>query len=60
MPQLELQLPSARTIHKDVGGGYFHGKQLDIGEPSGRTIFAPIPPGWAGLGTKHGLCFDEI
>ena len=40
------------------GGGYFHGKQPDIEPASGRGIFAPIPPGWAGLGTQRGLCFD--
>ena len=36
-----------------------HGKQPDIGKPSGRAIFAPISPGWAGLGAKHERCFDE-
>ena len=49
MIQLELQLQGARTTHKDVGGDYFHGKQPDIGELSGRAIFAPFSPdgrGW--------------
>ena len=59
MTQIELQNESARTVHKDMGGAYFHGKQPDIGKPSGRAIFAPIHPGWAGLGANHGLCFDE-
>ena len=45
MTQLELQLKGARTGHKDVGGGYFHGKQPDIEMASGRAIFFPIPPG---------------
>ena len=45
MTQLELQLQGARTTHKDVRGAYIHGKQPDIGKPSGRAIFAPIPPG---------------
>ena len=59
MTQLELQNPGVRKVHKDAGGTYFHGKQPDIKTPSGRAIFAPIPLGWAGLGAKHGLCFDE-
>lgn len=56
---MELQLKGARTVHKDKGGDYFHGKQLNIRTPSGRAIFAPIPLGWAGLGAKHGTCFGE-
>ena len=59
MTQLELRLKGTRTAHKDIGGTYFHGKQPDIGTASDRAIFAPIPLGWAGLGVKHGLCFDE-
>ena len=39
MTQLELQLKEARTAHKDVGGGYFNGKQPDIGKPTGRATF---------------------
>ena len=60
MTQLGLKFKGARATHKGVwaGGGYFHGKQPDIELASGRAIFAPIPLGWAGLGTKHGLCFE--
>ena len=57
--QIELQNKGARTVQRDVGGAYFHGKQPDIEKPSGRAISAPIPPGWAELCAKHGLCFDE-
>ena len=55
--QLELQPKGARTVHKDVGGAYFHGKQPGMCTPSGRATFALIPLGLAGLGAKHGLCF---
>ena len=42
------------------GGAYFHGKQPPIDSEGGRAIFAPIPPGWHDLGTRHGLCFDSV
>ena len=60
LTQLELGLPGARTVHKDVGGAYFHGKQPPIDSEGGRAIFAPIPPGWHDLGARHGLCFDAV
>ena len=42
-----------------MGGAYFHGKQPPIDSEGGRAISAPVPPGWAGLGARHGLCFGE-
>ena len=60
LTQLELGLPGARTVHKDAGGAYFHGKQPPIDSEEGRAIFAPIPPGWVELGARHGLCFDAV
>ena len=58
--QLELGLPGARTVHKDVGGTYFHGKQPPVDSEGGRAIFALIPPGWHDLGARHGLCFYAV
>ena len=60
LTQLELGLSGARTVYKDVGGAYFHGKQPPSDSEKGRAIFAPIPPGWAGLEARHGLCFDAV
>ena len=48
-----------RTAHKDVGGAV-HGRQTLIEARGGRAVFARIPPGWAGLGTRHGLNFEEV
>ena len=59
MRQLELQMEGGPAIHKDVGGTFFHGRRPSIESPVGRAIFGCIPPGWAGLGTGHGLFFEE-
>ena len=58
LTQLEPGRPGARAVNKDVGGAYFHGKEPPVDSRGGRAIFAPIPPGWAGLGARHGLSFD--
>ena len=39
LTQLELGLPGARTLHKDVGGAYFHWKQPPVdSEGGGRDL----------------------
>ena len=54
MAQLELQMEGARTTHKDVGGA------TPDRVPGRARHLRPHSPGWAGLGTEHGMCFEEV
>ena len=60
LTQLELGLPGARTVPKDVGGGVLPREETPSRLVGGASISASIPPGRAGLGDRHGFCFDAV
>ena len=51
LTQLELGLPGAHTVHKNVGGAYFHGKQPPINSEGGGVRSSLL---------YHDLCFDAV
>ena len=42
LTQLELGFSGARTVHKDVGGAYFHGKQPPVNSEGGARFSPPF------------------